>query len=299
MKVFSHTVEGSTRQSGTAAVGAPSNTAAVGAPASPRERAVDLAVNVALLVSLWFAYALVRRVTADEWTQAILNSGNILQLQDWLGLPHEGAFQQLVLDRPRLVRAANIYYMWAHFPVTGAFVLWAWFRHRSSFSVIRNTLIGVTGAGLILHLVYPLVPPRKLPGFIDTGVVFGPSPYDLSASEAANQLAAMPSLHVGWAVIVALSVISLSRGRWRLLALAHPFITTAVVVLTANHYWIDAVVAIFLVAGAWAYSVKIERRSLLDLEAPPTPAAAADSNTIPGTAIELDEIGSGDEPQLV
>lgn len=290
MKVFSHTVEGQIRQNGISAFDAPPSTL---------ERAVDFVFNALLLLGLWFAYALVRRVTADEWTQAILNSGNVLQLQDWLGLPHEGAFQQLLLDRPRLIRAANIYYMWAHFPVTGAFVLWAWFSHRSSFSVIRNTLIGVTGAGLILHLVYPLVPPRKLPGFIDTGVVFGPSPYDLSASEAANQLAAMPSLHVAWAVIVALSIIALSRNRWRFVALAHPFVTLAVVVLTANHYWIDAMVAIFLVAGAWAYSVKIERRSLLDLEAPTNSAADKPLTTIPGTSIELDEAGSADKRQLV
>ncbi len=233
---------------------------------SERGRLADFALNASLLAGLWFAYSIVRQVTADEWTQAILNSGNILQLQDWLGLPHEGALQQLLLDRPNLIRSANIYYMWAHFPVTAVFVVWAFTFHRSTFSVIRNTLIGVTGAGLILHLVYPLVPPRKLPGFIDTGVVFGPSPYDLSASEAANQLAAMPSLHVGWALIVALSIVALSRSRWRLVALLHPLVTVAVVVLTANHYWIDAVVAILLVAGAWAYSVKIERRDLLHLE---------------------------------
>lgn len=290
MKVFSHTVEGPIRQSGITSFDA---------PPSASERAIDFVFNAILLLALWFAYALVRRVTADEWTQAILNSGNVLQLQEWLGLPHEGAFQQLLLDRPRLIRAANIYYMWAHFPVTGAFVLWAWFSHRSSFSVIRNTLVGVTGAGLILHLVYPLVPPRKLPGFIDTGVVFGPSPYDLSASAAANQLAAMPSLHVGWAVIVALSIIALSRSRWRLLALAHPFVTLAVVVLTANHYWIDALVAIFLVAGAWAYSVKIERRSLLDLDAPSNDATVKPLATIPGMSIELGETGSGNKRELV
>ncbi len=307
MKVFSHTAEGSTAQGGVDALDS---------RLPRRGRAADFALNAALLLALWFAYSLVRRVTADEWSQAILNSGNILQLQDWLGLPHEGAFQQLLLDRPRLIRAANIYYMWAHFPVTAAFVVWAWLFHRRSFSVIRNTLIGVTGAGLILHLVYPLVPPRKLPGFIDTGVVFGPSPYDLSASEAANQLAAMPSLHVGWAVIVALSIISLSRSRWRLVALVHPFVTLAVVVLTANHYWIDAVVAIFLVAGAWAYSVKIERRSLLDLGADPVRAESVSHETIPGTTILLNETGaqhdaitldatsesdsdSGSKPQLV
>ncbi len=231
-------------------------------PKKPRPWPVDLAMNATVLVGLFFAYSYVRRVTADEWTAAIVNSGEVLNFQRWLGLPHEGSVQVLLLGRPRVVRAMNFYYMWAHFPVTAAFVAWAWAFHRPAFGMIRRTLITVTGAGLILHLVYPLAPPRMLPGFVDTGALFGPSPYDIDASAAANQIAAMPSLHVGWALIVALSIVWLAPGRARLLALVHPLITLAVVVLTANHYWLDGFVAIMLVIGAWAYSIKRERQLL-------------------------------------
>lgn len=216
----------------------------------PRSRLLDLAVNAVLLGLLWLAYVTVRRVTADDWGQAFFNSGRVLQLQQALGLPSERAFQSLLLGHRLIIRAANSYYMWAHFPVTVAFLTWSFFAHRHRFGAIRNTFIAVTGAGLVLHLLYPLAPPRKLPGFIDTGVVFGPSPYDLGASEAANQIAAMPSLHVAWAVIVAIGTVTLSRGRWRYLAIAHAVITALVVVLTANHYWIDVIVALLLVAGA-------------------------------------------------
>lgn len=240
-----------------------------------RSHVLDAIANLGLLVALWLAYALVRRVTGDAWDTARIHSTEILRLQSALGLPHEGGLQTLLLDRPAVIRAMNGYYMWAHFPVTGAFVVWAWARHSAAFSVIRITLIAVTGAGLILHLAYPLAPPRMMPGFIDTGATFGPSPYDVSASEAANQLAAMPSLHVGWALIVALSVIALSRHRWRWVALVHPVITTAVVVLTANHFWIDGIVAIVLVLGAWSFAARRERRRMLDLHLVDAPVRAA------------------------
>ena len=87
--------------------------------------------------------------------------------------------------------------------------------------------------------------------FIDTGQLFGPNPYDLGIAEAANQLAAMPSLHVGWSLLVALGVLGLSDHRWRWLVLLHPIITTTVVVITANHYWLDGLAAAVLVVVAW------------------------------------------------
>ncbi|MGH1506176.1 MAG: phosphatase PAP2 family protein [Acidimicrobiales bacterium] len=254
-------------------------------------RLLDLAVNAGVLFSLWLGYAFVRQLTADAWDVALVNSGQMLRIQSWLGLPHEGALQQSVLGWPAAVRAANTYYMWVHFPLTGLFVFWTWLRHRHAFGVIRHTLIGVTAVGLVLHVAYPLAPPRFLPGFIDTGQAYGPDPYSISVSDAANQLAAMPSLHVGWSLIVALSVVALSARRWRWLALAHPAITMAVVVLTGNHYWTDGFVAIGLVLLAWWWATHLAGRPLLRLYDRPAPdrpayefAARAPRTSLPGVA---------------
>ncbi len=224
---------------------------------------LDAVRNFLLLVGLWLIYNLVRVTAGDELGYAVAHSTSIQQLQSSIGLPHEASFQALFVEHPGFVQAANIYYMWAHFPVTAIFLVWAWGWHRQEYAAIRNTLIAVTSAGLFLHVVYPLLPPRKLPGFIDTGLTFGPSPYDHGASEAANQLAAMPSLHVGWALLVALSVIAVTGYRFRFLALAHPIVTTFVVVLTANHYWTDAIVAIVLVLTVW-YVVRRWERQLAE-----------------------------------
>jgi hypothetical protein len=240
-------------------------------PHGIRWRILDLARNAGLLLALYFAYAAVRQVTADEWSTAMVNADRLLSFQEAIGLPSEAALQRaFFLDHPAIVRAANTFYMWGHFPITAVFMLWAWFRNRPYFGVVRNSLVSLTTAGLLLHLVFPLAPPRfkGSQGFVDTAAVFGPNPYDLGAAEAANQLAAMPSLHVGWALLVAISVIALCRSRWRYLALIHPVVTTSVVVLTANHYWTDAIVAIILVLGAWFYAVKLAHLGLFSFDQP-------------------------------
>ncbi len=245
-------------------------------------RLTDLARNVALLFMLYVAYAWVRRLTADDYTLAFSNARKLVAFQDAIGLPSERIFQAQFLYHPGLVRAANTFYMWVHFPGTALFLFWAWWRHRPHFPVIRASLISLTVAGLILHLAFPLAPPRKLTsqGYVDTGLLFGPSPYDLSASQAANQIAAMPSLHVGWALLVAISVVALSRSRWRYLIVVHPIVTTMVVVMTANHYWADAIIAALLVIGSWVFMVKMRRLPLLRLEpnqTPPPPVQRAEN----------------------
>ena len=138
-----------------------------------------------------------------------------------------------------------------HFPVTVGFLAWAWPTNRSKSTRIRNAFI--TSTGLVTHVIYPLKPPRMMEGFVDTGALLGPDPYDLGISTGANQLAAMPSLHVGWALLIALGTIWIGISSTKWLALDHPILTLAVVVLTANHDWVDAIAAVAIVAVAWLF----------------------------------------------
>jgi hypothetical protein len=78
----------------------------------------------------------------------------------------------------------------------------------------------------------------------------------------ANQFAAMPSLHFGWAVLVAYGVVRALHTRWRWLIVAHPIITLAAIVITANHYWLDALVALALIGAAMALQREGDRRAL-------------------------------------
>jgi PAP2 superfamily protein len=157
-------------------------------------------------------------------------------------LPSEAALQQVFLPHPLLIQASNLYYLGLHFPVLIACLIWLFARHRRRYPRIRTTIVIFTAVSLLIQFL-PVAPPRMLPGdhMVDTAVRYGQSVYGTGFD--ADQLSAMPSVHVGWAIIVALAVITVCRSRWRWLALGYPVLTTLVVVITANHFWLDGVAA--------------------------------------------------------
>jgi hypothetical protein len=115
----------------------------------------------------------------------------------------------------------------------------------------------VTGLCLVIRL-FPVAPPRLVAnlGFIDTAVVYNQSVYGTGAGGLSDQLAAMPSIHVAWALIVTLAVVTASSSRWRWLVLVHLVLTVLAVTVTANHWWLDGIVAAVLLWG----SVVVQRR---------------------------------------
>jgi PAP2 superfamily len=166
-----------------------------------------------------------------------------------LHLPSETALQRLVLPHPLLVQACNLYYDILHFPLLGACLIWLYARHRADYPRIRTTVALFTGISLLIQLI-PVAPPRLLAstGMVDTAVQYGQSVYAWRGGFDADEFSAMPSVHVGWALIVAIAVITVSRSRWRWLAAAYPVLTLLVVAVTANHFWLDGIAAGLLVA---------------------------------------------------
>nr|WP_173079414.1 phosphatase PAP2 family protein [Phytohabitans rumicis] len=214
-----------------------------------RPRAIP---ELLLVAALFLAYKLGRLAVAGDISTAYANAGHIWDLERVLGLPSEAALQHAVLGHDWLVRAANLYYAGVHFPATAALLLWTYLRRPALYRWARTTLAWLTAAGFAVHLLLPLAPPRLLAatGMLDTGQALGPSVYGNPTSDVlANQFAAMPSLHVGWAAVVSIALIRASHGRWRWLWLLHPLATLAVVVVTANHYWLDAAVALALLGA--------------------------------------------------
>jgi hypothetical protein len=173
------------------------------------------------------------------------------QAERWLHLPSEAAVQRVFLPHPLLIQFANLYYAILHFPVLLGCLAWLFIWHRDHYRRVRTTVVLVTATSLIIQFI-PVAPPRLLTGsgLVDTAVRYGQSVYGSAGGFDADEFSAMPSVHVGWAIIVAIAVIAASRGRWRWLAVAYPVLTTLVVVVTANHYWLDGVAAGLLVAGA-------------------------------------------------
>ncbi|MCB0969314.1 MAG: phosphatase PAP2 family protein, partial [Ilumatobacter sp.] len=189
------------------------------------------------------------------------NAERVVGWERSVGAFTEGTVQRVALQFRPLIELLDHYYVLVHFPLTIAFLVWVWWRRREHYLTIRRWFVAVTAAGLAIHVAFPLAPPRMLDGFVDTLSVYGPNIYPSDPHDSvANQFAAMPSLHFGWAAMVAGGAVVCLRGRWRHLAWLHPAITLLAIVATANHYWSDAAVAGVLVLGVWC----VVRRSLPD-----------------------------------
>lgn len=228
-----------------------------------------------LLAVMLQLYKYVRFLVNDRTDVAFENARLVLRWEHALLLDSEATLQQMVLPHHALVVALNRYYVSFHFMGTVVFLVWAFIRSLPDYVKLRSVLLVVTLVGLAIHVLFPLAPPRMMPGFVDTMARFGPNPYhSAGVREFANQFAAMPSLHVGWSLIVAYGVIRISRSRLRWAVLLHPVMTSVAVVLTGNHYWLDGIVAAGLVAWAiWLLyrPAEVYRRRY----APAEPAAAA------------------------
>ncbi|SDP21907.1 PAP2 superfamily protein [Streptomyces sp. cf386] len=199
-----------------------------------------------LVAGLFLVYKLGRQLATGHTGEAFRNADRVWNFERAVHLPGEGSVQNLLLHDDTLIHIANTYYATVHFPATAAFLVWLYLRRPAHYVWARRVLAAVTAAALVVHLTFPLAPPRMLAaaGLVDTGQMYGPSVYGSPETDhLSNQFAAMPSLHFGWALMVAIGLIAATRSRWRWLWLLHPLLTLLVIVGTANHYWLDAIVA--------------------------------------------------------
>ena len=223
-----------------------------------QNRTTTIFLNLATFGLLWLGYSTVRRITADSTKIAAENAVNLVKFQDWMGFPNEATLQGWFIDSEVLIKIANTFYFVMHFPSMIVFLVWVMVRKIEWMPQVRASLCLATFSGLIIHLLFPLMPPRLMVsyGFIDTAKVFGPDPYSLGIAKAANEFAAMPSLHVGWALLIALAATRILKTPARWLMLLHPILTTIVVVVTANHFWLDIIVGAILALAGWQLGTK-------------------------------------------
>ncbi|MFJ4974296.1 phosphatase PAP2 family protein [Streptomyces coeruleorubidus] len=251
-------------------------------PASAGSDAIarpPLVRELLLVAALFLVYKLGRQLATGHTGEAFRNAYRVWDFERAVRLPGEGAAQSLLLHGDGLVHLANTYYAAVHFPATAAFLIWLYLRRPAHYVWARRVLAVVTASALVLHLLFPLAPPRMLAatGLVDTARVYGPSVYGSPATDSlSNQFAAMPSLHFGWALMVAVGLIVATRSRWRRLWLLHPLLTLLVIVGTANHYWLDAIAATALLGLALA-AVHLPHRTV-------TTASRAQGRLVPAQA---------------
>jgi len=198
-----------------------------------------------------------------------------------MGLPDEAATHAMILGQGWLVQASNIYYAGAHVPGMGIFLIWLFARHRDQYPGWRNAIAMLTAASLAIQ-VLPVAPPRLVDelGVADTGIIYGQSVYATTGNTAAGQLQAMPSLHVGWAVLIGVAAMQVSTSPWRWSGMAHAVLTSWVVVVTGNHLWLDGIVVIALLAAIMA-GQRVWRAARRDEDQAATPGVPALGGLVP------------------
>ena len=211
-------------------------------------------VEAAVLVGGYLAYQLVQIAVAGTRRSAVFRAEWLWHAEQRLHLDPELTLNHLVTAHHWLAVATGLYYGSLHFLVTPLVLVWLRLRRPSLYTPLRNVLVLVSLVALLSYWLLPLAPPRlAIPGIVDTLKVND----ILSAGEPkgpaslANQYAAMPSLHVAWAVWVALALVAAwPRSRASALAWLYPVVSTLVVLGTGNHFLMDGVAGAALVAAA-------------------------------------------------
>ncbi len=202
-----------------------------------------------LLGVLYVGYSAARLLADDDRGRAVANARHLLGVESWLHVDVEAALNHAVAGAPAVALAASYWYAALHYLVTPAVLVWVYRRHPLGYRRVRNALVVASVTGLACFVLLPVAPPRMLSGYAD--VLAGTSAHgwwggDASAPKGlgglTNEMAAMPSLHVGWALWCAWVVFLCSRSPWlRVLATTYATGTVLVVLGTGNHYLLDAV----------------------------------------------------------
>ena len=213
---------------------------------------------VAFLYTLW---RLAMVLPLDQPVGAISRARTINSLQQNLFLPSELSLQRFVMQYEWLARCTIFYYAVVHVPATVAFLLWLFTRHRNTYPQWRNALAMLTAACLVIRYVR-VAPPRFLPdlGYVDLATRYGLSVYGPVGTGVSDQFAAMPSIHVGWAALVSFGIVAASTSKWKWLFASHIVITMLAVSATGNHWWLDGIAAIALLAIALRIDTCLRRR---------------------------------------
>jgi hypothetical protein len=227
-------------------------------PSTPRLRWYQ---EVATVLVFYFVYSAIRNVFGSNAVspyEALNNAGRVIRIEKALGAFFEADLQQYFLEwGGTFMRFWNLYYGSLHFIVTGGVMIWLYRRYPARYPRWRNTLGATTALALVGFSLFPLMPPRLLGSFgpfgggdlryagefVDTLALY-PALWSFNSDamqSVSNQYAAMPSLHIGWAMWCLCAVYPLLRRGWvRGLYIAYVPVTVFTIVVTANHYWLDA-----------------------------------------------------------
>jgi hypothetical protein len=216
--------------------------------------------QVLLIALAMGAYLLVRTLTEGATSVAEQNARDVLHVERAIGLDWEAGAQALILEQSSLVRFFNFVYTWMFWPVLAVALIVLYRRDRRDYARFRNALFISGAVGLVVFAMFPVAPPRFLDGFTDTINAFSGQSALAHPSGVTNEYAAMPSFHVGWTVLAGVALWRVLR-RWvlRSLAIVPGLLMSLTVVVTANHYVLDAAAGVIVAFGGFGLALLGDR----------------------------------------
>ena len=245
------------------------------------------AAEVAGLAVLYGVYEVVRGVGGEDYAAAFAHTREIVELEQSLGVFAEQGIQRAAENVGLLPPLLGLAYVAFHFLGTALALVWVHRRHPSHFPIVRTTLIASTAFALVGYILYPAAPPRLADlGFSDT--VSSATGLNLSSDllgSLYNPIAAVPSLHFGYALIVGVAVAALARRAWvRTLGWLYPVAMLGIIVATGNHFFLDAAAGGLVVVLGWItarslVAVSVRRTALPQVVGAPAGSVAAGRST--------------------
>jgi hypothetical protein len=220
-------------------------------------------IEIAAAVALYAVYEVVRGFGGEDWARAQLNTDAIVALERQLGVYWEHGIQAAALAIPGFGSLLGFLYLALHLVGTTAFLVWVYRSRRAAFALVRTTMVLSTAIALVGYIAFPAAPPRLADlGFSDA--VSAHTGLDLSSDLLGalyNPIAAVPSLHFGYALIVGAGLFALAGNRWlRAAGAAYPLAMLYIIVATGNHFLFDAVAGGAVVVVAWLAARWVVRR---------------------------------------
>jgi PAP2 superfamily len=225
---------------------------------------LDAGFQFLLFILAYNAYQLVRGLTDSGAVAAYVNAESVIGLEKSLGTFFEASFQDALLTHASwLIDLSNFMYLNSHFVITTGFLAWLYLFRNEHFYFVRNMFMVAMALALVGYALFPTAPPRLFPGegFTDTIAEFtGGAQDSQTASLLVNRYAAVPSMHMAFALMVAFSALALVTHRAaKVLWALYPPTVLFVIVATGNHFWFDAAAGAAVAATAGFAALQLGR----------------------------------------
>jgi hypothetical protein len=210
----------------------------------------DAARQLSLFVVAELCYEAVRGVADGQRMHAITNGQHVISFEKSLHTFFEPNLQAMFINHRWIVDFANFMYMNSHFVVTTAFLVWLYLFRNQHFYFVRNMFMVAMGLAVIGYALLPTAPPRMFDEFTDTITKYAQVNHDSGLVKLfINPYAAIPSMHVAFSTMIGVTGVLISRHAiTKIVWAAYPFLVFWVVVVTANHFWVDGAFGLLVAA---------------------------------------------------